>query len=389
MSDKKGAQVTPIRGTPIRGSGANPERPGVQPKPNAVNMPLVALFGVMIVGAGGVFAYSQFATPAAPPSMVERERGDRITGGSTRMRTGVNIGDGRMTASLADDTPSAPAAVPSSIDDAALRGRIADLEAALLEASKESPEIGKLVEEAASNAKRIAELEVELSTAENALSDADADFQRRLNATTDDLKRAHEAALDQLIEDHQFEMADAEGRLMDAQDEAAARIAALMDERAEASRNARIRSPSVIVNRRLQQKTDQPFGTPVIPSDPGASLAQGASFNARLLGDVNVALPGSVTALVGSDIRSANAATVLIPRGSLLRGRYRTEERGGDMRVVVAWNGLTAPDGSPKRLTAGPDNKSALVTTLWPNDPASLNREAQITVLATSEITLK
>jgi len=387
MTDR-GAQVTPIRGKPV---SANADKPAVQPKPNSVNKPLVLAFGGLIAAAAAVFLYSQFSAPPADRSMVERERGGRITGTNNRMRTGLNLGEGRMTATLQDDTGAplpAERALLNAPGDEALKARIADLEAALLEAGKASPEIGKLVADAAFNAGRIAELEIALEAEKTARSNDKAAFDTRSAQIAADLNLTHTNVMRDLNAAHQEELALVRGEVITAQEEAAARIAALMDERAAASRNARIRSKSVIVNRRIAPDGEQPYGAPVVPTNPTTSLAKGTTFGARLLGDVNVAVPGSVTALVGSDIRSASGSNILIPRGSTLRGRYNAETRAGETRIIVSWGDLILPDGPTKRFASGVRGDNALASTLWPNDPASLNRESQVTVLVMNEVAL-
>jgi len=296
-----------------------------------------------------------------------------------------------MTATLEDDrgstVPSGPTTVTAPGDEA-LKTRIADLEAALLEAGKASPEIGKLVADAAFHAGRIAELEIALQAEKKARADEKTEFERRAAETSANLTLAHTTAIGELNAAHQEELALAHGEMITAQEEAAARIAALMDERAAASRNARIRSKSVIVNRRIAPDSEQPYGVPVIPANPATSLAKGTTFGARLLDDVNVAAPGSVTALVGSDIRSASGTNILIPRGSTLRGRYNAETRSGETRIVVSWADLILPDGPTKNLASSARGNNALASTLWPSDPASLSREAQVTVLVMNEVAL-
>jgi hypothetical protein len=105
--------------------------------------------------------------------------------------------------------------------------------------------------------------------------------------------------------------------------------------------------------------------------------------------DVNSDGPGSITAMVVSDVRSASGQDVLIPEGSILRGRYRSDTGEGDGRVVISWNeAMLQPDGRNKRLSSGPRGENAFVTTLWPSDPESMKRDAKATVLVAFEIAL-
>jgi hypothetical protein len=84
----------------------------------------------------------------------------------------------------------------------------------------------------------------------------------------------------------------------------------------------------------------------------------------------------------------AGGSNILIPRGSTLRGRYNAETRAGETRIIVSWGDLILPDGPTKRLASGVRGDNALASTLWPNDPASLNRESQVTVLVMNEVAL-
>ena len=371
-----GAMVTPIRGA--SGAQGNPSRPILEPKTITVNPLLVMGFGAAMVIAIGMALFAQFGTPDdAGTTMVDPVPGGRVTSTNTRMATGLNLGEGRMTATLETDALPPPSVTVTGPNTIALQARVAELEIALDEASKEVPEVGALIEQLASAKGRVAELEVSLRDAARERDRSEIEFERRLRDERSDIASAHKTEIEQLGTEHEKALAVVEGRLTE-----------LMDERAAASRAARIRSRSVLVNKGAP-KAGTDFGAPVVPNDPATSLGRGATFRANLVDDVDTIGPGSITAMVVADVRSASGEVVLIPEGSTLRGRYRSDTSAGDGRVVISWNELTLqPEGKSKRLSSGPRGENAFVTTLWPSDPASMKRDAGITVLVANEIAL-
>ena len=369
------AQVTPIRGIQRQ---ANPSKPILEPRTITVNPLLVMGFSAAMVVAVGMALAAHFGAPDdAGTTMVDPVPGSRVTGTSTRMMTGLDAGEGRMTATLENDEPAPPPVAVAGPSADVMQARIAELETALDEASKEVPEVGAVIEQLASAKGRIAELEVSLRDAGRERERAGIAFEKRLREEMDGLASEHADEIGRLDTEHNAALSALEGRLTE-----------LLDERAAASRAARIRSRSVLVNKGAP-KTEAAFGAPVVPGDPSTSLGRGATFRASLAGDVDTIGPGSVTAMVLSDIRSAGGQAVLIPKGSTLRGRYRSDTGAGDGRIVISWNELTLlPDGRSKRLSSGPRGENAFVTTLWPSNPASMKRDAGITVLVANEIAL-
>ena len=371
-----GARVTPIRGT--QSVQANPKKPILQPRTITVNPLLVMGFGAAMLVALGMVVFSQFGAPDdVGTTMVDPVPGSRVTATNARMTTGLDTGEGRMTATLESDAPALLPVTETKPDTDVMQARIAELETALDEASKEVPEVGALIEQLANAKGRIAELQVSLRDAGRERERAGIAFERQLREELDGLASEHADEIDRLGTEHGAALAAVEGRLTE-----------LLDERAAASRAARIRSRSVLVNKGAP-KAPAAFGTPVVPGDPATSLGRGATFRASLMDEVDTDGPGSVTAMVVSDVRSASGQSVLIPGGSTLRGKYRSDTGAGDGRVVISWNELTLlPDGTSKRLSSGPRGENAFVTTLWPSDPASLRRDAGITVLVANEIAL-
>ena len=89
----------------------------------------------------------------------------------------------------------------------------------------------------------------------------------------------------------------------------------------------------------------------VRPAAGKAVLHEGAIIAAVLVNGLNTDLPGQVTARVSDDVYdSINGATLLIPRGSRLVGRYNAEVQAGQERVLMAFQRLILPDGRSVRL---------------------------------------
>jgi type IV secretory pathway VirB10-like protein len=372
----KGAQVTPLRAP--SGRQPDPKKPILQPRTITVNPLALAGFGAAVLVAIGMLIYSQLGTPEeASRSMVDQARGGRVSDANGRMVTGLAEGEGSIGATLVDDVPAPQPVISVGPDTEVLQARISELETALVEASKEVPEVGALIDQLADAKGRIAELDVALRDAGRERERADIEFDRRLREALAAQASEHQTAVEQIATKHGESLAAVEGRLTE-----------LLDERAAASRTARIRSRSVLVNKGAP-KAEAAFGPTVVPGDPSSSLGVGTTFRASLMDDVNSDGPGSITAMVVSDVRSASGQDVLIPEGSILRGRYRSDTGEGDGRVVISWNeAMLQPDGRNKRLSSGPRGENAFVTTLWPSDPESMKRDAKATVLVAFEIAL-
>lgn len=79
--------------------------------------------------------------------------------------------------------------------------------------------------------------------------------------------------------------------------------------------------------------------------DLDAIIPQGAVIPAVMETAVNSDLPGWARAMVTRDIKSFDASTVLIPRGSRVIGQYRSGAAQGASRVFVIWTRVIRPDG--------------------------------------------
>ncbi|WP_299668557.1 TrbI/VirB10 family protein [uncultured Ruegeria sp.] len=73
-------------------------------------------------------------------------------------------------------------------------------------------------------------------------------------------------------------------------------------------------------------------------------VPQGRTIPATLETAISSDLPGELRGRVSRDVWSADATTVLIPRGSTLIGEYSSDISLGQRRVLVAWNRVITPD---------------------------------------------
>ena len=80
--------------------------------------------------------------------------------------------------------------------------------------------------------------------------------------------------------------------------------------------------------------------------DLSTKVLQGSFIQGVLETAINSTLTGMIRGSVSEDVLSADAAHVLIPRGSRLIGEYRSAVQFGTSRVLVAWNRVIRPDGA-------------------------------------------
>jgi type IV secretion system protein VirB10 len=73
-------------------------------------------------------------------------------------------------------------------------------------------------------------------------------------------------------------------------------------------------------------------------------VPQGRTIPAILETAISSDLPGELRGRVSRDVWSADATTVLIPRGSTLIGEYSSDISLGQRRVLVAWNRVITTD---------------------------------------------
>jgi type IV secretory pathway VirB10-like protein len=88
---------------------------------------------------------------------------------------------------------------------------------------------------------------------------------------------------------------------------------------------------------------------------PSPSLLEGTIITAALETGINTDLPGAVRARVTSDVYdSITQSKVLIPRGSVILGRYRSSILVGQSRILVATERLILPNGKSIKLLGSP-----------------------------------
>jgi type IV secretion system protein VirB10 len=85
---------------------------------------------------------------------------------------------------------------------------------------------------------------------------------------------------------------------------------------------------------------------------PSATVMQGTLIEASLETAISTDLSGNVAAIVSHDVWSFDMSRILIPRGSRLYGRYASDVRVGQRRVLIAWDRLVTTDGLSARFAA-------------------------------------
>ena len=79
---------------------------------------------------------------------------------------------------------------------------------------------------------------------------------------------------------------------------------------------------------------------------PARVVVQGAMIPAVLETAIDSDLPGFARAIVSSDIFSFDGSGLLIPRGSRVIGRYKSDLTPGQARVFIVWTRVIRPDGA-------------------------------------------
>lgn len=152
------------------------------------------------------------------------------------------------------------------------------------------------------------------------------------------------------------------------------------DEKAEALREARIKSAMVIYQRERTAPPSKNSGEPSstdpnlrfqqelenssVPVSTVRSLGsleykilQGKMLSATLETAVNSDLPGMVRAVLSHNVYGETGRQVLLPRGSRLIGQYNSAIRKGQARVFLVWSRAILPNGHEIMLhSAGTDS---------------------------------
>ncbi len=87
--------------------------------------------------------------------------------------------------------------------------------------------------------------------------------------------------------------------------------------------------------------------------DPSSGvIPQGTLITGILETAIQSDLPGNLRAVVSEDVWSADASRLLMPKGTVLIGRYESDPSTGQRRVLVAWDSARLPGGRSIQMDA-------------------------------------
>ena len=86
--------------------------------------------------------------------------------------------------------------------------------------------------------------------------------------------------------------------------------------------------------------------------NPSNTVVQGTMIQAVTETALDSTLPGAIRAIVSEDVHSFDGTRVLIPRGSRLIGRYRSDVALAQSRVMVAWDRIILPDNQTVEISS-------------------------------------
>ncbi len=97
-----------------------------------------------------------------------------------------------------------------------------------------------------------------------------------------------------------------------------------------------------------QEQDPYKYSTSVrIPQLTPYEIRVGTIIPAIMVSGINSDLPGEIIAQVSHDVRDSKTGKfVLIPQGSKLIGRYNSQVKMGQERVMIAWHRIQFPDSS-------------------------------------------
>ena len=87
-------------------------------------------------------------------------------------------------------------------------------------------------------------------------------------------------------------------------------------------------------------------------ANPSHTVPQGTMIQAVTETALDSSLPGAIRAIVSEDVHAFDGSRVLIPRGSRLIGRYRSDVALAQSRVMVAWDRIILPDNQSVQISA-------------------------------------
>lgn len=86
--------------------------------------------------------------------------------------------------------------------------------------------------------------------------------------------------------------------------------------------------------------------------NPSNTVTQGTMIQAILETAINSQLPGAIRGVVSEDVHSYDGTRVLIPRGSVVIGRYSESIDLGQRRALVAWERIIMPDNQSVTISS-------------------------------------
>ena len=89
-----------------------------------------------------------------------------------------------------------------------------------------------------------------------------------------------------------------------------------------------------------------------VPGNISDVIPQGTLIAGILETAIQSDLPGDLRAVVSEDVWSGDASRLLMPKGTVLIGRYESDLSTGQRRVLVAWNTARLPDGRSIQIDA-------------------------------------
>jgi len=89
-----------------------------------------------------------------------------------------------------------------------------------------------------------------------------------------------------------------------------------------------------------------------IIANPEHVVTQGTMIQAVTETALDSSLPGAIRAVVTEDIQSFDGSRILIPRGSKLLGRYKSDLELAQKRVVIAWDRIILPTNQTIEISA-------------------------------------
>lgn len=87
-------------------------------------------------------------------------------------------------------------------------------------------------------------------------------------------------------------------------------------------------------------------------ANPSHTVPQGTMIQAVTETALDSSLPGAIRAIVSEDVHAFDGSRILIPRGSRLIGRYRSDVALAQSRVMVAWDRIILPDNQSVQISA-------------------------------------